>query len=67
MIQAVYSLCLDEYGIIGPVKASALYGLILTKLAISYCLKQNPTTPNNEWNVMNVHSEPINTHLVKYP
>ena len=55
----------DTYSIIGPVKARALYGLMLTKLAISNCLKQKPMTAKIECSVMNVHSDPMSIHLVK--
>ena len=55
------------YTDIGPEKAIALIGLILTREAISNCLKQNPITPNRPWNAMNVHRPPIWHHLVNEP
>ena len=51
----------------GPVKANALYGRMLTKLAISYCLRQKPTTAKSEWNVIKIHNPPINIQRVKKP
>ena len=51
----------------GPENASALYGRIPTKRAISNCRKQNPINPNAPCNAIKVQRPPILNHYVKLP